>query len=305
MITLSTQNTCTNIKASSQLIEDFILGNSVNTLTVTSIINCCSEHTCTFTFDSGTTTLDWEVEIDIDHDDTVYNNINSLSFLTETGIVEIMSGTYSILDGIARHTDMDALESTVNAWLVSNSISGTFAVTLSNGNSTNSLVTLTYTGVDVGFNPTTAIVVTDTATMELVDDFYQTSLTSSNCNGVEVNNGFITLNDVFYGFDEGNGLKDGVYQVSITAVYSDASIKKEHKCILVDCATKCLLVDYLLCNDDTNVHYKYDAVRYGEVCNDCDCENMCALWKEVLSAVRTLSARTTINTSVFVDCGCS
>lgn len=98
----------------------------------------------------------------------------------------------------------------------------------------------------------------------------------------------------FYGQEE---LVDGIYNISIEVVLLNGDIIREDYCKFVDNEVKCRVAEKVLDNKD--IYHLYEAIKFGEECNDCDCENMCKLYKELIKYLNDGTTNTTKNL-----CGC-
>jgi len=110
----------------------------------------------------------------------------------------------------------------------------------------------------------------------------------------DVTDGTITLLPEFFS-QETENLQDGIYCFRIV-VTQDTNEITEYGNILIDCGLICTLAEYVWNNPTKQLHAKYEAIKYYQQCNNCDCTTVYALYQDLLI---DLGMDTTSN-----DCGC-
>ncbi len=89
-------------------------------------------------------------------------------------------------------------------------------------------------------------------------------------------------------------LCDGVYCFRLV-IEEDTTETTEYGNILVDCALLCSLATYVWNNPTKQLHAKYEAIKWYQQCNNCDCTTVYSLYQDLLIDLD-------INTNT--DCGC-
>ena len=92
-------------------------------------------------------------------------------------------------------------------------------------------------------------------------------------------------------------LKDGIYHFEIEATYTDGTKKKEVSCVFVDCTLLCKLVSFMANNPNSKAYQLYELIKHGETCGQCDCSDLCMLYKKLIEEVKLKQDKN-------IDCGC-
>lgn len=74
--------------------------------------------------------------------------------------------------------------------------------------------------------------------------------------------------------------EDGTYRFLLTK--TDSGVTYEVGCNFAGCSLKCDLITYLSNNLDSNILHLYEALTFTSTCADCDCEEACAIYTEIL-----------------------
>lgn len=89
-------------------------------------------------------------------------------------------------------------------------------------------------------------------------------------------------------------LLDGIYCFRMVVTQNTSEITKSGN-ILIDCGFICSLAEYVWNNPLSNLNGKYEAMKYYQLCNSCDCTTVYELYQDLM-----IDLDTTINQ----DCGC-
>ncbi len=92
-------------------------------------------------------------------------------------------------------------------------------------------------------------------------------------------------------------LKDGIYHIELELTYADGTKKKEVKCVFIDCTLLCKLVSFMANNPDSKAYQLYELIKHGEDCGQCDCSDLCMLYKKLIEEVKLKQDKN-------IDCGC-
>jgi len=84
-------------------------------------------------------------------------------------------------------------------------------------------------------------------------------------------------------FEMTDGLQDGVYTVTVKTEYSNQTIVTETACVLVDCDLKCHIVEKVAKDPFTDAHLTYYIIKEGAENCECSCEDMCELYRQLLT----------------------
>jgi len=109
----------------------------------------------------------------------------------------------------------------------------------------------------------------------------------------DVTDGAIALDTTFFN-QTTETLVDGVYCFRVV-VSQDENDLTSYGNILIDCALLCSLATYVWNNPTKQLHAKYEAIKYFQQCNSCDCTTVYKLYQDLL-----IDLDITINQ----DCGC-
>lgn len=111
----------------------------------------------------------------------------------------------------------------------------------------------------------------------------------------DISEGAIALDIDFFG-QSGETLLDGVYCFRLVIEENDGeSETTEYGSILVDCALLCSLATYTWNNPEKLLYSKYEAIKYYQQCNACDCTTLYSLYSDLI-----MDLDITLNN----DCGC-
>jgi len=101
-------------------------------------------------------------------------------------------------------------------------------------------------------------------------------------------------------------LDDGIYKITITTETADEIITETY-CCFVDCNVKCLIANLQDPKDVVEAYSLYETIKFGEECaGDCSCDNMCELYRELLSYLMKSPIYGKKNqTEETTSCGCS
>jgi len=100
--------------------------------------------------------------------------------------------------------------------------------------------------------------------------------------------------DIAFFAQESETLCDGVYCFRMVVIQDTAEITKYGN-ILIDCGLICTLAEYIWNYPTKQLHSKYEAIKYYQQCNDCDCATVYSLYQDLLIDLD-------IDTNT--DCGC-
>lgn len=102
----------------------------------------------------------------------------------------------------------------------------------------------------------------------------------------------------------GDTFCDGIYQISVEGYKDNGSKYLDTACHFINCKIKCLIASELLkkdCQKENLIMY-WDALKYAEECENCNCTVLCELYKELL---KTLGKVCNTEPKISKTCGCS
>jgi len=111
----------------------------------------------------------------------------------------------------------------------------------------------------------------------------------------DVSEGAISLDMAFFNQDT-ETLCDGIYCFTVE-ITQGSTVIKSYGNILVDCSLLCSLAVAVFNNPTKLLHAKYEAIKYYQQCNSCDCTTVYKLYKDLLQDLDLNNQNTS-------DCGC-
>lgn len=97
----------------------------------------------------------------------------------------------------------------------------------------------------------------------------------------DITDDYITLNVDFFE-QTTEALCDGVYCFRLVTVQGSDEII-EYGNILIDCGLICTLAQYAWNNPTKQIHSKYEAIKYFQQCNSCDCSTVYSLYVDLMA----------------------
>lgn len=111
----------------------------------------------------------------------------------------------------------------------------------------------------------------------------------------DIVDGILTLDIEFFG-QSGEALLDGIYCFRLFIEENDGDTETtEYGNILVDCSLLCTLAEYTWNNPEKMLYAKYEAIKYYQQCNSCDCSTVYSLYTDLMSD---------LDITLNHDCGC-
>jgi hypothetical protein len=111
----------------------------------------------------------------------------------------------------------------------------------------------------------------------------------------DITSDYMDLDPEFFGYTT-EKLPDGVFCFTMT-VTQDVDEIVLRQSIVLDCTLKCTLATYIWNDPQSQMHAKYEAIKFYIDCNTCDCETAKLLYDDL---VAILDDPTILNN----DCGC-
>lgn len=103
----------------------------------------------------------------------------------------------------------------------------------------------------------------------------------------------MVLDIAFFG-QTAETLTDGIYCFRMVVTQGTDEITLTNS-VLVDCGLVCTLAEYIWNYPTKQLHAKYEAIKFYQQCNSCDCDTVYSLYQDLL-----IDLDITINQ----DCGC-
>lgn len=124
--------------------------------------------------------------------------------------------------------------------------------------------------------------------LELEDDSFFINDVLSGLNYIELDNSFFNSAD--------DNVPDGVYFIEIVVENTVTGEKtKQRLCFFNGHLLKCELIDFIANNPKSDIFKFYLALTFINNCSDCNCENGCIIYNELLKIIKNNRNH---------DCGC-
>lgn len=95
-----------------------------------------------------------------------------------------------------------------------------------------------------------------------------------------LNNNTVVLTPSDLGQD-GSIFLDGVYYIKVEAQINN-TLYTDQVCFFVSCNINCLVIDRVAGTNNTLATVLHQGVELGELCNDCECTEMCLNYEKLL-----------------------
>lgn len=98
---------------------------------------------------------------------------------------------------------------------------------------------------------------------------------------IEYSYGDIIVYPEFFG--QTDTFEDGIYSLQLEVTLLNGDKYVEEVCIFSDKDIKCKVADAMYLNPKGMYYQLFESIKFAESCNDCDCQQMCDIYKELLT----------------------
>lgn len=235
----------------------------------------------------------WEASIDTTEENNIFSALSTILMFQPNLIAPV-----SLLSGSWTTNDIDTIKSLVAAYMTSNSISGSFDLTL-----VNNILTFSFQNLPDEYIPSQVIYINSQGTVVEVPffckDIEHIPAEQYNPDVIEWTGTCLELKPGLLGGTD--TINDGVYSFELSIIDINNNIYLFKKCIFVDCCTKCQIANISDLKELDEAYKLYEAIKLAEDCNDCECENACNILKRLTKIIKVNTLKSGSNVS---NCGC-
>lgn len=235
----------------------------------------------------------WEATINTKEESNFLEGISTI-LLTEPNLV----APKAILQGSWTLSTLDNLKTSVEAYLSTNNINGSFSYTLDSD-----ILTFRFEGLLSEYEPQEVIYINSTGGIQEVQ-FYCVDIDhipedQYDFDSIEWDGDCLKLKPKFFGGSD--IIPDGIYNIEIEVEELDGTVHLFTACKFIDCCVKCMIPTIENLKDLDTAYKLYESILLAESCSDCACTEACEIYRELISILKLNNKKLSSNE---LPCGC-